>query len=411
MDRIEPRNGTSQMTNRGAKRVLVGYEYGLGMGHIARMLPIARTLSDRGHQVLFFLYNARECARIISRERLPVIAAMDMTVRVPEMRHPPRFSTYSDFMALAGSYYQDHLFTATLFWKTLFDLYRPDLIVCDNSPNCCLAAFGRIPVVLLGDGFTLPPAQDAVFPSFQNAPAVIEPDLLLQNMRAVQKRHGFRQPETITEPFRTEARLFCTLPEMDHYTLMRRDVVIGPPPNDVLAPVPAPAEPSYFAYLKMECPTISDVLDSLSATNLPGELYVSGLPSEWEARLIRWRAIVHRDPPPIDEVLARASVVVHHGGNGLACAALSAGRPQLILPLYQETELTGETLSRIGVCHRLTPEDAKSGRTRHILSRMVHDSDVASRAQSIARSIESRGPWRFMESCIETCDRILKNCG
>ena len=81
-------------------------------------------------------------------------------------------------------------FTVTLSWKKIIDFYKPDLIVCDHSPGCCLAAFDRIPVVLMGDGFTLPPAHEPIFPVHRVASPVIDSDLLLENMRIVQKMHG-----------------------------------------------------------------------------------------------------------------------------------------------------------------------------------------------------------------------------
>jgi len=46
------------------KNILIGYELGMGMGHLARMLPIARKLSEINHQVVFFLHNPAECAVI-----------------------------------------------------------------------------------------------------------------------------------------------------------------------------------------------------------------------------------------------------------------------------------------------------------------------------------------------------------
>jgi len=58
---------------------------------------------------------------------------------------------------------------------------------------------------------------------------IVDPTRLLENMRIVQKMHGQKIPQTITEPFRTSARLFCTLSKLDHYQLMRRDAVIVPP--------------------------------------------------------------------------------------------------------------------------------------------------------------------------------------
>ena len=218
-------------------KILIGYEWGLGMGHLARMLPIARALSNRNHQVVFFLYNPSECAKIIASEPLPILPVMGMSARIPELGNPPRHNSYSDVVASISGYYPDNLFTMTLSWETIFDIYKPDLIVCDHSPTCCLAAFGRFPVVLMGDGFTLPPAHESVFPVTRGDSPIIDPDRLLENMRIVQKMHGHKIPQAITEPFRTAARLFCTLPELDHYPLMRRDTVVGPPPNDIHKPV------------------------------------------------------------------------------------------------------------------------------------------------------------------------------
>ena len=378
------------------------------MGHLARLLPIARVLSDYNQRVLFFLPNPRECAKVIVRERLPILPVIGTATYIPELGTPPRFHSYSDVMtSVCGGYYSENLFTVTLSWKTIFDIYKPDFIICDHSPNCCLAAFGRIPVILIGDGFTLPPAHEPTFPVHRGAAPVIDPDRLLENMRIVQKMHGHKVPQTITEPFRTAARLFCTLPELDHYPLLRRDIVIGPPPNDLLQPVDTPTEPLWFAYLKANFPVTNKILESLCNIKIPGEVYLSGLTSEWEERLTKKKIVVHRDPPPMDEILPRVSVILHHGGNGVACAALSAGRPQILVPMYQETELTGERLRRLGVGHILTNEDIQSGNAGNFISEVIENKETMNRAQTVAYNIHTRGPYRFLETCIETCEKIL----
>jgi len=156
---------------------------------------------------VFFLRNPHECTKIFTKEKLPILPVMNIMANIPEMRMQPRYNSYSDFMAIAGYYDLENLFTVTLSWKTLFDIYKPDLIVCDHSPICCLAAFGRIPVVLIGDGFTLPPAHEPVFPIVSGTSTIVDSDRLLENMRIVQKMHGQKMPQTITEPFRTAARL------------------------------------------------------------------------------------------------------------------------------------------------------------------------------------------------------------
>ena len=387
--------------------ILIGYEHGFGLGHLARILPIARTLSDRNHQVALFVCNPQECVQTLAKEKLPILPVMNIRANIPEMGMPSRYNSYSDFMAIVGGYSPDYLFTATLSWKTIFDIYKPDLIICDHSPNCCIAAFGRIPVVLMGDGFTLPPAHETIFPTIRSATPVVDPNRLLENMQIVQKRHEQRVPQTITEPFRTAARLFCTLPELDHYPLMRRDTVIGPPPNDLLEPTAPPAEPRWFAYLKAGFPATGLILENLCRAKFPGEAYIGNITPELEEWLIRSNIVVHRDPPPMNQVLSRVSVILHHGGNGVSCAALSAGRPQVLVPMYQEARLTGERLRRMGVGRILPQADAQSGNVGNILSEIAESQETMGRAQTVARNIHARGPGRFLETCVETCEKIL----
>ena len=387
--------------------ILIGYEYGLGMGHLARILPISRILSVHNHRVIFFVYNPQECVQTLVKEKIPIIAVMNIRSNIPEMRNQPRYNSYSDFMAMAGGYHLEHLYAITLSWKTIFDLYKPDLIICDHSPNCCLAAFGRIPVVLLGDGFTLPPAYEPFFPVISGVANIVDPDRVLENMRIVQKMHGHRIPQTITEPFRTAARLFCTLPELDHYLLMRRDKVIGPPPNDLFEPIITPTEPRWFAYLKANFQITSKILENLCTVKIPGEVYINDLTHEGEERLTLNNIIVHRSPPPMNQILPRVSVVLHHGGNGLSCAALSAGRPQIVVPMYHEAELTGGFLQRTGAGHMLFPKDAQSTDVGSLISEVVKSEEMMCRAQAVARNIYDRGPSCYIETCIETCEKIL----
>ena len=91
-------------------KILVGYEWGLGMGHLARMLPIARALIARDHQVVFFLYHPGECARAFAAEQLPVIPVMRIFARIPEMGTLPRFNSYSDVISSICGYYPENLY-------------------------------------------------------------------------------------------------------------------------------------------------------------------------------------------------------------------------------------------------------------------------------------------------------------
>jgi len=149
------------------------------------------------------------------------------------------------------------------------------------------------------------------------------------------------------------------------------------------------------------------ILESLCDVKIPGEVYISGLTPEMEARLKRSNIVVHHEPPPMNEILPRVSVVLHHGGNGVSCAALSAGRPQIVIPMYHEAELTGGFLRRMGVGHVLYLKDVQSMDLCALVSETAASRAMIDRAQTVARNIHARGQYRFLETCIETCENIL----
>ena len=140
---------------------------------------------------------------------------------------------------------------------------------------------------------------------------------------------------------------------------------------------------------------------------IPGEVFISNLTPEGEERLTGNNIVVHREPPPMNKILHKVSVILHHGGNGVSCAALSAGRPQIVVPMYQETGLIGEKMQRIGAGRILSPKDVQSGNMGNLLSEIAESSAMMDRAQNVAYNVHARGPGRFLETCIETCEKIL----
>src|SRR5690606_21938403 len=125
----------------------------------------------------------------------------------------------------------------------------PALIIADYSPLLSLAAFGRVPLIAIGDGFvTPPPMADGSFPAMGKVvPPVWEPAVLLENARQVQKKRGLRLPESLPEIMRGAGQITSVPYELDIYARVRRTPAAGfwepaPPPLD------ASALPRFFAY-------------------------------------------------------------------------------------------------------------------------------------------------------------------
>ncbi len=394
-------------------RILVGYELGAGHGHVHRLMPVVRALEQQGHEVTFFLRNIKENAQLLARERRAILPVPDLVARIPGAPNPAPIATYLDIMCHSGFYRRQTLHAGILTWRTLLKQARADLVIADHSPILLLACFGEIPVVQVGDGFTIPPAEDKDFPLFrQGRKPMIDPAHGLKVMQDVQKHNGLPQPATVTEPFRTAGRLICTLPELDPYKALRRDPVIGPV-EGLQAPQPLPADtveggaPRFFAYVSLEHKKTRPFLRGLSASRMTGEIFSRGMTDAVAKAIARPGLTVHLEPQPMTEVLKRAGMILHHGGNGTCCAALSAGRPQLLLPTHMEARLSADSLVELGVGRLLTNKELEPAALPAVLEEVAADRAMASRATDLAAEIAARPPYRTVERIVETCQAVL----
>jgi UDP-N-acetylglucosamine:LPS N-acetylglucosamine transferase len=394
-------------------RILVGYERGDNLGHFRRLVPVAEALAARGHQVTFFLRNPYDCRNELTRSPLPFIPTPDLVPPNPAEREPKRMGAYSDIMVYCGFGKLELLYPATLSWRTLFDHIKPDLIVCDHSPVICLAAYGRIPVVQVGDGFTIPPAQEETFPGFQKTKsATVAPGDIVKVINEVQSRLGGPAVPCVTAPLRTAGRMICTLKGLDPYRDQRQDPVIGPT-EGLQDPMPLPkiakgGRPQIFAYLGIENRITPKMLEVFKKSDLPIEAYVRGMTEETAKKYLRPGLKFFKKPQPIGEVLSRASLAIHHGGSGMCLACCSAGRPQVALPIHEETLLNSQALGRIGVGRALTIKEVeKQGAEK--LAETLEDTRKRERATAIAEEIRNAGPFRPMDHILEACQASLGN--
>ena len=111
-------------------------------------------------------------------------------------------------------------------------------------------------------------------------------------------------------------------------------------------------------------------------------------------------------PLPPADALAGASVVVHHGGVGMAQHALSAGRPQLVFPYHLEQILNAQLLHRLGVGQYVlgpVAEEVAAGE----LQRLIRDRAAAQRAAARAAALRAGGPWDSLPRIAEHCLVLL----
>ncbi|HSO00763.1 MAG TPA: nucleotide disphospho-sugar-binding domain-containing protein, partial [Candidatus Nanopelagicales bacterium] len=110
---------------------------------------------------------------------------------------------------------------------------------------------------------------------------------------------------------------------------------------------------------------------------------------------------------PMNRLLRRCSLVIHHGGHGSCMAAIQAGVPSLVIPTFQEREFNARQLRALGLGDFITPDDLTPARLVQKIRACIDDpaiSDDLRRwrgeivrrryggADSAARRIEALGP-------------------
>jgi len=341
-----------------APRVLLAQELGLGRWHVEQLGAIARALEALGAVTAFALPDP---AAATSGGALPhgrVLAAPHHMPAATRRRVGPTRS-FADILGDAG--WDDPAVLAGLggSWRFLADVLAPDLIVADFAPTLLAALADRVPCVTVGLGFSLPPADVDFFPPFIESRL----DLLLEteerwldNARQALGVSASTLPAVLDVPTHVTA-----LALLDPYRGFRRGPAHGP--VEALAPrTPRPTLASggeVFAYLAADDARTGPLLRALGRLGLPLAGHVRDASTAWLGALALDGVTLSPHPASMPEALARAALVVHHGGAGVVHQAASAGRPQLLVPRYLEQEDNAAALVARGVALALddVPDD------------------------------------------------------
>jgi len=386
--------------------VLLGWENGDGLGHVLPLIAVARALAEQGHQPVFAFRNLVEPWPVVQRTGFPALQAPLWHRRLWRGDKPFTAATFADVLAIVGFERADDLHPLVEGWQALIDLVQPRLIVCDYAPTLCLAAYGTMPVVQVGSWFEMPPTEGATFPVLVPGQAPLVPqEQVLGAVREVQRRRGRPQPDTLPQ-FLAGDRFPAILPELDAYRAYRRERCWDPltPLSD---PVPPARAPSFFAYMNGDFPHLEPVLTSLALTGYPGRAYIRSLPADVGQRLRLQGIEILAEPAPMEEVLARSAVIVHHGGAGTAQSALTGGRPQLLFPLHLEQTINAQMLARLGAAAFLVGNFTADAAAR-ALQQILSERRFADTAQALAHNCRARPRQPPLPDLLQCCRKYLR---
>lgn len=329
-------------------RVLIGWEYGSGRGHLAVVVPVAKRLRDRGHEVAIALKDPQGARDLLEPLGLPVVRAPAVPLpRNPDRSLPDR--TLADVFRTAKLIDVGKLTALAQAWRRVLAELRPDVVVCEFAPTLALAVLGERPLVSMGVGYVCPPGGgplppirfwETEIPEQSRAHEAALADAVAQARAAI----GLPPVEHVSSLYAGDAQVVCTYSELDTYAERRTGRAAGPPER-VAYVAPKPKKGRAFFYLARDAST-GALMDAIAASGVPAHGYIRDCTPEQRAELARPGVVLHERPQPLAELLPACPLLIHNGGIGTAEMALAFGVPQVLLPRHLEQQVNGMAVEK-----------------------------------------------------------------
>ena len=323
--------------------ILVTYEFGAGLGHLNRLIAVAQRLQG-DHNCVFALPDHALGEPIVRRafgDKVRVLEGVQWPApNDPNIRKIPTH-TFADVITIFRYDDIEMLRAKAAQWHTILQEAAPDLIIADIAPTLRLAVGGKVPMIVVGNGYTvlprgrvLPPIRpwEAAVPAASRA----KEGRLLAAVNVVRARSRGEAVDFFSDLFSGEQTFVCTFPEFDPYRRFRCKPSLWPfniPEIPLGRRAVQGIEPLVFVYLPANHPALSPVISALNELNVPSQIYVSGMRAEELAKRCNRTIRIHRRPADLARLLPNCSMIIHHGGLGTAHAGLLGGVPQLVLPM------------------------------------------------------------------------------
>lgn len=377
-------------------RILIAWELGANFGHLARSLPVADRLRERGEQLAFAVRDTCTAGRFPGR-RFPFLQAPLPACR--RRRAAP--ASHAEILLADGWHDADALYGSTLAWLNLFALAAADGLVADHAPGALLAArIAGLPAVVFGSGFEVPPAsgdapclrpwEDIAAARIAHAEAVA-----LAAANTVLRRLGGPPLVALRELY-PAGPLLATYPELDHFGPRGDARYLGSIHSlagGTVAHWPEGAGARVFAYLRAEQRATADMLDALAACGASAVCVVPDASPELLCRHAGSSITILRQPVQAASLLGEADAAVSYGGAGTIAECLLAGTPLLLVPQVAEQYLGAQRACALGAA-RLVGRERSPAILQATLTALIEDGGAQRAAKAFAARYAGETPER-----------------
>ena len=356
-------------------------------GHIQPVLPLAKALQQRGHEVLW-ASGPDACVRIGRLDITTAAAGLTeadfavaraegqrRTAHLPPEERPRWLSPWLFGAARAGPMLRD--------LTPIVEEWQPDLVVHDQAEyaSAIVASAAGIVHVTHGFGDVLP--ADRVVATGEDVAG------LWREAGLAPSPYGGSYDHLYLDIYPPS---LAVVPR-DHIRHLQR---IRPVPSLPSTPPPLPADLRHLAGRPLVYATLGTVFNEPdllvgvvdAIATLPVAVVATVGFNNDPATFGDQPAHVHvAQFVPQDDVLSRCAAVVSHGGSGTFLASLARGLPQVLLPQGADQFLNADAAERAGVAIVLRPSEQDPSRVRDALAAVLEDGGMRERAGVLAAEI------------------------
>lgn len=334
-------------------RFLFAWEQGGNLGHLSKLLLIARQMRDRGHEILFAVKDVGTAHQLLDGEGFSFVQC-PLAVGVGKPKREP--VSFADILVEAGFADRNILSGLIHAWQTLFDAYRPAVLLAQYAPAALIAArLAGLASLKVDIAFESPPAVSP-YPSFRPWLKVPKEELLksetliMANINAIRQRRGAAPHEKLHQALAGDVALLATLPELDHYPGRRGGRYVGP-----LFVVNDGDElfwsdrnvPHIFLYLR-PFPGLAKILKTLDQSGADVIAFVPGIGDELKNSFTGGSLRVSSSRLKLETLLPQMDLAINHANHGTVAATQLAGVPMLAIPGTVEQWMISRNLEQMG---------------------------------------------------------------
>lgn len=359
-----------------------------GFGSLAQVLPMLERLDRAKYRIVCSI--AHGAAHALERLGYEVILYPD--VGQPDIV-TPKGRPWHDLDHYWGRFgYADRRYFSALIESRLrlVDDIRPDLLLTQFCPPTeVIARITKIPLVCVTQSCWHPAGKPV---SWWNGPRGAEPPRVTPVVSSVLERYGAEPIGRMEDLNRGDVTLIPSFPEFDpidddtaHFTgpLTWSSSVEVAPDIDV-HPDAGSSRPMLLVYTGKLHDSAGDsgililerVVEALKDTEFDIVITI-GLGQDLDLEAYAQPNIRLHDWVPLNRLLQRCCLMIHHGGHGSCMAAILAGVRSLVIPTFQEREFNARQLRALGLGDFITPDDITPARLMQKIRACIDDPAIS----------------------------------